>query len=152
MKCYICGSKKPVDKHHYDCCEGELSPETVPLCRRCHRTYHDLGVDWFDDEHLDKAIEVENKRRELHGRRQMTRAEITRSNYFNKTHGIKEQRQPSLPHTKMTLPGITPLCGQDWINSHLEKYPGGVLPRQTIEVLFDGKQIFKLRTGTRRSL
>ena len=20
-----------------------MSPETVPLCRRCHRTYHDLG-------------------------------------------------------------------------------------------------------------
>jgi hypothetical protein len=44
---------------------GELSPETVPLCRRCHRTYHDRGLEWFDDDILDKAIELENRRREI---------------------------------------------------------------------------------------
>ncbi len=64
-KCYICPSTTALDDHHIDCMHGELSPETVPLCRRCHRTYHDLGLEWFEDEFLDKAIELENRRREI---------------------------------------------------------------------------------------
>jgi len=68
MGCYICGKESApaqTDKHHIDCAHGDLSDETVLLCRRCHRTYHDLGVEWFDDEYLDKAIEIENRRREI---------------------------------------------------------------------------------------
>lgn len=117
--CYICPSTKFVDAHHIDCLEGKLSPETVPLCRRCHRTYHDLGVDYFDDEYLDKAIELENRRREIHNanleyfeKKRAARAaqwprnpmlkepitpllllkreDIRRSKHFNKTHGLPE--------------------------------------------------------------
>ena len=98
--CYICNSDRFVDDHHYDCREGKLSPETVPFCRRCHRTYHDLGVDYFEDEYLDKIIEVENKRREIwqlskYGRvlPPLKREDIRRSDYWNKTHGITERKE-----------------------------------------------------------
>jgi len=103
--CYICASTaKFIDGHHVDCQEGKLSPEKVPLCRRCHRTYHDLGVDYFDDEYLDKAIELENRRREVwydKGRSPekrlvlLKREDIQRSYYWNKIHGIiKRRKQP----------------------------------------------------------
>ena len=120
--CYICSSTKFVDDHHFDCQEGKLSPETVLLCRRCHRTYHDLGVDYFDDEYLGKAIELENRRREIHNANLeyfekeraaraaqwplnrmlkepitplplLKREDIRRSKHFNKTHGLKEKRE-----------------------------------------------------------
>lgn len=128
--CYICNkSKRLIDDHHIDCCEGKLSQETVPLCRRCHRTFHDLGVDYFDDEYLDKAIELKNRYREIYNANlehfekeraaraaqfpwnQMLKKPITplpllkredvrRSDYFNKTHG--------LPQTKETKGSRTP--------------------------------------------
>jgi hypothetical protein len=120
--CFICPSTKFVDDHHVDCCEGKLSPETVPLCRRCHRTYHDLGVDYFDDEYLDKAIELENRRREIYNanleyfkkvraartaqspwnpmlKKPITplpllkREDIKRSDYFNKKHGLPKTQE-----------------------------------------------------------
>ena len=101
--CYICGSDRFVDDHHYDCREGKLSPETVPLCRRCHRTYHDRGIEWFDDDFLDKAIEIENKRRQIfnsspgiiiHQFPLIKREDIQRSDYWNKIHGISKHRKP----------------------------------------------------------
>ena len=127
--CYICPSDRFVDDHHYDCLEGKLSPETVPLCRRCHRTYHIWGVDWFEDEYLDKIIEIENKKREIwkannYGRVQlpMTRADVHRSDYWNKTHGIKSEK-PVLKAGKafpsFVLPHGEPLCGWDWVNEHM---------------------------------
>ena len=108
QRCYICPSDRFVDDHHYDCQEGKVSPETVPMCRRCHRTYHNFGVEWFDDEFLDKAIEIENKRREIwRANREkliemristyalqrvlspMKREDVQRTDYWNKIHGIK---------------------------------------------------------------
>lgn len=99
-RCYICGSDKFVDDHHYDCREGKLSPETVPLCRRCHRTYHDLGVEWFEDEYLDKAIEIENKRKEIRNSAKgvvnpfplIKREDIKRSSYWNKIHNMPPKK------------------------------------------------------------
>lgn len=103
LTCEICGSKKFVDAHHYDCREGKRGPETIKLCRRCHRTYHDRGIEWFDDELLDRAIAMENKKREL-GYAGLTnpikplvllrREDIVRSSYWNKTHGIRKARKP----------------------------------------------------------
>lgn len=96
-ECYICPSDRFVDDHHYDCKEGKLSPETVSLCRRCHRTYHDCGVEWFDDEYLEKAIEIENKRRVIWRLNhvggilpELKREDIKRSDYWNKIHGIRK--------------------------------------------------------------
>jgi len=121
--CYICGPKgKYVDDHHYDCSEGKLSPETVPLCRRCHRTYHDLGVEWFDDEYLDKAIEIENKRREILGHGPMRKEEVKRTDYYNKTHGLpetKERKGSQTPAFAFHLPRGEPLCGWQWVHEHL---------------------------------
>lgn len=122
--CYICDSDRFVDGHHYDCEEGKLSPEVVPLCRRCHRTYHDLGVDYFEDDYLDKVIEIENKRREIRNANlvkfneerlteaikspwnsmlrkpliplsPLKREDIRRSTYWNKTHGKRHPQKPS---------------------------------------------------------
>lgn len=121
--CEICGSDRFVDAHHYDCKEGKLSAETIMLCRRCHRTYHDRGIEWFDDEKIDKAIEIENKRREIRNAHLeelnqdrlvgvtkfpyyswlrkpilpeslLRREDIVRSDYWNKIHGVKKHRQP----------------------------------------------------------
>ena len=125
--CYICSSDKFVDGHHYDCCEGELSPETVPLCRRCHRTYHDLGVDWFEDEYLDKIIEIENKRRAIHNKPNtlppITRNDVVRSDYWNKKHGIKGERNNNkgiqTPAFPFHLPQGEPLCGWQWVHDHM---------------------------------
>ena len=114
MSCYICDSDKFVDDHHYDCQEGKLSPETAPLCRRCHRTYHDLGVEWFDDEYLDKAIEIENKRRGIQGWRQprMRREDISRSDYWNKIHNIIPKKKRGKVRDNGQLP--LPLELVDW--------------------------------------
>ncbi|MFH1231237.1 MAG: hypothetical protein V1709_07040 [Planctomycetota bacterium] len=97
VNCEICGNDRFVDAHHYDCKEGKISPETINLCRRCHRTYHDRGINWFDDDKIDKAIEIENKRRELVYANLVNptkplillkREDIQRSEYWNKIHGI----------------------------------------------------------------
>lgn len=142
--CYICPSNKHVDDHHVDCCEGKLSPETVPLCRRCHRTFHDLGVEYFDDEYLDKAIELENRRREIqraHAHdniiprvpfrftaqlQPMKREDIKRSAYFNKKHGLPETAEQKETKGSRTpafnnfhLPHGEPLCGQQWVHDHM---------------------------------
>jgi len=103
MNCEICGSDKFVDAHHYDCKEGKISAETINLCRRCHRTYHDRGIEWFDDEYLDKAIDLDNKGRELiYSHLQnpakplqlLKREDIRRSDYWNKIHGVKRKKSP----------------------------------------------------------
>lgn len=129
--CYICSSNKFIDDHHFDCCEGKLSPETVPLCRRCHRTYHDLGVEWFEDEYLDKAIEIENRRREIvysnlkspsKPLELFRREDIRRSDYFNKTHGLpetKERKGSQTPVFAFHLPRGEPLCGWAWVHEHM---------------------------------
>lgn len=120
--CWVCSSNKFIDDHHYDCKEGKLSPEKVPLCRRCHRTYHDLGINYFEDEYLDKAIEIENKRREILGQQPLLKREdIRRSDYWNKIHGIKPEHP--LPKKGKVFPGFQmphgePLCGWEWLHRH----------------------------------
>ena len=113
--CYLCASTRFVDDHHIDCQEGTLSSETVPLCRRCHRTYHDLGVEWFEDKYLDKAIELENKQRQIvYASLEnptkplvlLKREDIKRSGYYNKTHGIK---RASSKRPKVERPEQLPL-------------------------------------------
>ena len=102
MNCEICNSDKFVDGHHYDCQEGKLSPETINLCRRCHRTYHDRGLEWFDEQFISKAIEIENKRRQIRNNEKgvihpsplIRREDIQRSDYWNKIHGISKRRKP----------------------------------------------------------
>lgn len=107
--CFICGSNRFVDAHHYDCKEGQLSSETIPLCRRCHRTYHDRGVEWFEDEYLDKAIDIENKRRQIvynsltsPSKRLilLKRENIIRSDYWYKKHGITKKRVKQIANSE----------------------------------------------------
>ncbi len=105
MECYICGATQPIDQHHVDCKSGYFSPETMHLCRRCHRTFHDLGIEWFDDIYLDRALVVENKHRLYSGRASITAKQIVRTNYWYKTHGGKRKlkREP-LPCLQLPLP------------------------------------------------
>ena len=138
--CYICSSAEYVDDHHVDCQYGEVSPDTVPLCRRCHRTFHDLGVEWFDDELLDRAIEVENMRRKIFGEPPLEKRDIIRSDYWYKKHGIK--RPQPFPEIDIPLirPGIEPLCGWPWLEENKSK----AYPQQDIEVFHNGKRLLVL--------
>ena len=95
--CHICGSSVFIDDHHYDLKYGEISQETVPLCRRCHHTIGMWnGIHMFDDAILDKAIEVWNMTQTLLKRPLMTRENIKRSNYWNKQHNITKKKVVTL--------------------------------------------------------
>jgi hypothetical protein len=152
--CYICSSGQNIDDHHVDCQYGQVSPDTVPLCRRYHRTYHDLGVDWFDDELLDRAIEVENMRRKIFGIPLLKRKDIVRSDYWYKKHGIK--RPHHLPGggevflgrtVSLVKPGMEPLCGWSW----LEANEGKVYPEQSIIVFFNNKELVAISSTAKKS-
>ncbi|MFH0913862.1 MAG: hypothetical protein V1849_01055 [Chloroflexota bacterium] len=88
LGCYVCGSTKFVDKHHLDCREGEVSGEVIPLCRRCHRSYHDFGVGCFSPSTTGRILEVENRRRVIVGLPLMLESEIHRSGYWRGKWGI----------------------------------------------------------------
>lgn len=102
--CYICNSVRFIDYHHYDCKEGKVNLETVPLCRRCHRTYHDWGLGAFSPDTTDRAMEVENRRREIFGLPLMTRDQISRSSYWYKKHGISRGAEKKAPQASPQLP------------------------------------------------
>jgi uncharacterized protein YlaI len=138
--CYICGSSNHVDNHHIDYRRGKVSPEIVPLCRRCHRTLHDLGVEWFDDEFLDKAVKIDNKRREIWNLAPLSRDDIKRSEYYCKMHGIKVEKIPKpSAYTSSTFifPKGEPLPGWDWILSHL----GDEYAEPIMELYYDDQLI-----------
>ena len=126
--CYICSGNNFVDDHHYDLKHGKISDETVPLCRRCHKTIHMFrGIHMFEDVLLDKAIEVWNKtlvllNPSLMTKELMTRDKIVRSNYWLKKHGIKQKKNKNngeTPAFRFKLPYGEPLCGWPWVNEHM---------------------------------
>jgi len=100
--CYICGSSIFIDEHHYDLQYGRISDETVPLCRRCHKTIHMYnGIHMFDNAILDKAMEVWNMTQTLLKKPLMTMENIKRSNYWNKQHNITKKKVVTLdPNSK----------------------------------------------------
>jgi len=81
-RCAICGSERFVDRHHLDCQRGALSPLTIPLCRRCHRSYHDWGISCFSPDTTEKALEVENIKRGIYREPPLLLSEIVRSSYW----------------------------------------------------------------------
>ena len=121
--CYICSGNNFVDDHHYDLHYGKISPETVPLCRRCHKTIHMFrGIHMFEDVLLDKAIEVWNKTQFLLNRPLMSKDKIERSKYWLKKHGIKQKKNKNdgeIPAFRFKLPCGEPLCGWPWVNEHM---------------------------------
>lgn len=153
--CWICSSDKFVDEHHIDCKEGKLSSETVPLCRRCHRTYHDFGIEWFDDEYLDKVIELENRRRQIvyyaslkgPGKPLLVLLKredinIRRSTYWNKQHGISPSQgkvKAKPPMMTFRLPNNPPLCGEDWLKAHLKDYTPEEIGALSIEIKYGNR-------------
>lgn len=80
------------------------------------------GIHMFEDDLLDKAIEVWNKTQALLGRPLMTKDKIERSNYWLKKHGIKggeDRRGVQTVAFPFHFPHGEPLCGWDWVNEHL---------------------------------
>lgn len=158
--CWICSSDKYVDEHHYDCQRGKLSTETVPLCRRCHTTYHIWGVGAFSPDTTERALEVENKRREIlrslpPDHPEYRRAEyigilsplkledVERSPYWYKKWGIKPPRKEreKAKAVAMRLPNSPPLCGDDWLEEHLNDHSLEEIGALTIQVSRDNKQL-----------
>lgn len=164
MGCFICSSDKFVDEHHYDCKEGKLSPEKVPLCRRCHRTYHDWGIGAFSPDTTDKALEVENKRREIlrslpighpsyRNLPPMKPEDVKRSDYWYKKHKIAP---PSRLVAKKHFRGIlfriptNPLCGEDWLKAHLADHTPEEIEALTIEVGYDNRWLPPVSVSDKR--
>lgn len=154
MLCYICSSDKFIDNHHYDCQEGRISPETVPLCRRCHRTYHGWGIGAFSPDTTDKALEVENKRRQIHGLPLMELKDIRRSDYWYKKHNIaRPSRVAAKKAAKAVLfkiPNNPPLCGEDWLRTHLEDHTSEEIGALTIEIGYDSKRLSTVSVADKR--
>lgn len=129
----------------------------MPLCRRCHRTYHDLGLSWFDDELLDRAIEVENMRRQIYGEPPFDKNTLIRPDYWYTKHGIRRVGAPGVIGVldiptkimQLTRPGIEPICGMQWLLDHINlEYP-----EQSITVFFKGQELVAMpSTSTRRGI
>ncbi len=102
--CYICGSIRFVDNHHYDKQEGRISPDTVPLCRRCHRTYHDWGLGSFSPDTLTRALEVENKRRMIYHLPLMAEGQIEHSSYWCNKWAIRKKSKVKVKVVSSQLP------------------------------------------------
>lgn len=156
--CYICPSDKFVDDHHLDCLRGQLSPETVPLCRRCHVTYHTWGVGAFSPDTTEKALEVENKRREIlrllpsdHLQRHRAASldeleplkleDVKRSGYWYRKWGIKRPKRERESGQRMPfkMPNSPPLCGKDWLTEHLADHTPEEIAALAIEVACDDR-------------
>lgn len=166
MGCFICSSDKFVDEHHYDCQEGRLSPEKVPLCRRCHRTYHDWGIGAFSPDTTDKAIEVENKRREIlrslpiahpsyRNLPPLKLEDVERSRYWYKKHGIAPPHfGGKKPPKKMIMIPFripsNPLCGEDWLRAHLTDYTPEEIGALTIEIGYDSQWLAMVSVADKR--
>ena len=154
--CWICSSGKHVDNHHYDCMKGQLSPETVPLCRRCHVTYHVWGVGAFSPDTTEKALEVENKRREIlrslpsdhpeYRRGKLLNIlsplkleDVSRSRYWYKKWGItppvrERVKAGAVARVPFKIPNGIPLCGNEWLYNHLHDYTPEEIGTLGIEV------------------
>jgi hypothetical protein len=147
--CWICSSNKHVDNHHYDCQKGKLSPETVPLCRRCHRTYHDFGIGSFSPDTTAKALEIENKRREIlrslpsdHIRYQnlppLKLEDVKRSGYWDKKHGIAPpsplKKRGKVKLFQFRIPNSPVLCGEKWLQEHVHDHTPEEISALSMEI------------------
>ena len=166
MKCFICGSENHIDNHHYDCCHGQVSAETVPLCRRCHTTYHVWGVGrcaWgvgcFAPQHTAKALEVENRRREIlrtlpadhiHYRNlpELRLEDVEHSAYWYKKYGIKPPSSQS--HRKERHYYMTPLCGEEWLLEHGNDHTTAEVEELGIRISVDGKKVAEIKAGEKK--
>ncbi len=169
LRCWICNSDNHIDNHHYDCLRGVLSPETVPLCRRCHQTYHIWGVGAFSPDTTEKALEVENKRRDIlrslpPDHPQYRRAEhlgtlsplkledVKRSGYWYRKWGIKPPRKERIREkaVRFTLPKWPPLCGEDWLREHLKDHPQEEIGALAIVVSYGGRQLATAEANSKK--
>lgn len=162
--CWICPSDKYVDSHHLDCLKGKLSPETVPLCRRCHVTYHAWGIGAFSPDTTEKAMEVENKRREIlwslpaghpsyRNLPPMKSEDVRRSRYWYLKHHISPpprlgRKKPSRGKTVGVL--SDPLCGEDWLKTHLGDHTFEEIEALSIEIAHDNSWLSPVSVADKR--
>ena len=124
----------------------------VPLCRRCHRTLHDWDIGTFSPDTTEKALEVENKRREIRGLPIMKMEEVTHSDYWYRKHNVARPKVAAgKKHEKIAfkIPS-TPLCGEQWVSDHLGDYTPGDIESLTIEVSFDNQQLAVASLGNKK--
>jgi hypothetical protein len=169
--CYVCSSNKYVDDHHVDCLKGKLSPETVPLCRRCHQTYHIWGVGTFSPDTTGKALEVENRRREIlrslppsHPQRRRAEylgelcplklGDVRRSWYWYKKWGIappiREKEKALVRRMPFRIPSSPALCGEHWLREHLHDHSPAEIAALTIEVACDNRWLPPVSLANKR--
>jgi hypothetical protein len=144
--CWICSSSKYVDDHHIDCCRGDISPEIVPLCRRCHRTYHDFGIGSFSPDTTEKALEVENKRREIWNASgkfaihepPLKLEDVKRSGYWYKKHGIAPphplKKRAKVKLFQFRIPNSPVLCGEKWLQEHVHDHTPEEISALSMEI------------------
>jgi hypothetical protein len=134
---------------------GAISPETVPLCRRCHTTYHWYGVGAFSPKDTKKALKIENKKREIY--RSLPRDhqryvnlpplrldEVKHSRYWYKKHGLTPPPAPKKfknPLLQFRLPASPPLCGEEWLSAHMNDHTMEEVAALKIEVSSNGKSL-----------
>lgn len=161
--CWICSSANHVDRHHLDCWGGKVSPETVLLCRRCHRTYHDWGVSSFSPDTTLKALEIENKRREIlrslppdhlfyRSLSPMKPEDIRRSGYWYKKWGISppQRERVKVATLPFKLPNAPSLCDDEWLHEHMHDHSPEEIGTLAIEVTCGGKQITRVIAASKR--
>lgn len=152
-----------MDNHHYDCLGGKLSPETVPLCRRCHQTYHVWGIGAFSPDTTEKALAVENKRREILRSLPPDHPQYRRASYlgilsplrledvrharywYKKWHVTPPRKEKvkteAVSEMSLKMPNSPPLCGDDWLNKHLNDHTPEEIGSLTIQVSYDNRQL-----------
>ena len=172
-QCSVCSSNRFVDDHHYDCRGGELSPETLPLCRRCHQTYHIWGISAFSPDTTEKALVIENRRREIlhslppdHPQRRRAQylgelsplklEDVRHSRYWYRKWGIKPPRKEKervfTQKMLFRLPMSPALCGEEWLCQHQKDYTPEEIGALTIEVAYDDRQLLPVSLADKRGV
>ena len=116
----------------------------------------------FDDEYLDKAIDIENRRRGLinsqpgtvNPYQMLRREDIKRSNYWYKKHGIKppspSKERGRVPAAPFRIPNSPPLCGEDWLRTHLTDHTPEEIGALAIEVACDNRWLPPVSVAAKR--
>jgi len=127
-------------------------------------TYHVWGVGSFSPDTTEKALEVENKRREIlrslpvgHPERRdlppMKLDDVSRSRYWYKKHGIappplgRKERSGVVP---FKIPNNPPLCGEDWLKAHLKDHTPEEIGALAIEISCGERQMPPVKTSDKR--
>jgi len=133
-------------------------------------TYHVWGVGAFSPDTTEKAMEVENKWREImrslppdHPQRRraeqlgqlspLTLGDVKRSRYwYRKWHITPPRREVGTKLPSFKLPNSPPLCGEGWLARHLKDHTAQEIGALAIEVACDGRWLSPVSMAERGKL